>query len=296
MGKKKLICSFSMGETSAFMTEWCNKNLSDEYEIVNLCANTGDEEEESLIFGDKCNKHFGWDMVWLEADVQEDHMKGTKGKVMTFETLSRKGEPFEAVIAKYGIPNMAYKHCNRELKLAPIHWYAKNVLGWKDYFTAIGIRADEPLRLDWERAKQNNLIYPLASMIRMTKPKINLFWENMPFRLPIKSYEGNCKSCWKKSKRKLMTRAIEKPESFDFFKRMEIKYGDYIPESRKQTCELPIRFFRNNESVDDIFEDAKFPFRPAIDERLLKDIQYDMWEQDLDSNFGCSESCEPYGD
>jgi hypothetical protein len=291
--KKKLVLSFSMGETSAFMTEWCLQNLKDEYEMVVVCANTGEELEESLVFADKCDKYFGWDMVWVEALVNDNFGKGTRATVVNFENASRNGEPFESVIAKYGIPNKSYPHCSRDLKSAPIHSYIKNKLGWKVYFTAIGIRSDEPNRLNWDTAKKNNLIYPLATMVRMTKPKINVFWNNKPFRLKIKGYEGNCKVCWKKSKRKLMTIAKEAPERFDFFSKMESKYSQYKPEQRKDH-EGPIHFFRKNESVCDIFEDAEFPFTPAIDDRLLTTIQGDLWEEELDGNFGCTESCEPF--
>jgi hypothetical protein len=292
--KKKLCLSFSMGETSAFMTEWCLQNLKDEYEMVVVCANTGEEHEESLIFGDKCNKHYGWNMVWVEAKVIHEPNKGTQCNIMTFETLSRKGQPFEEVIKKYGIPNQPFPHCNRELKLAPIHWYVNHHLGWNDYFTAIGIRSDEPSRLNWKTAKEKNIIYPMATHVRMTKPKINDFWNNMSFRLKIKGYEGNCKSCWKKSNRKLMTIAKDKPQSFDFFRKMEEKYGMFLPEGRSQDVELPIKFFRNYQSVDDIFEDSKFPFTPAIDDRLFTNIQTDLWDEYLDSNYGCTESCEAF--
>lgn len=295
MEKKKLCLSFSMGESSAFMTEWCLQHLKDEYEMVVVLANTGEEDEKSLEFADKCDKHFKWNMVWVEAKVNHIHNKGTECTVVTYETASRKGQPFEAIISKYGIPNQPFPHCNRELKLAPINWYLKHFLEWgNDYYTAIGIRSDEPLRLNWDKAKERKLIYPLATHVRMTKPKINLFWNNQLFRLEIKSYEGNCKTCWKKSKRKLMTISKENPEKFDFFRKMEDEYGYFIPESRDGNVELPIRFFRKNESVEDIFEDAKFKFRPAIDERLLTNIQTDMWEDDLDGNFGCTESCEVF--
>ena len=293
--KKNLCLSFSMGETSAFMTNWCLNNLKDEYNMVVVCANTGEEDEKSLEFGDRCDKHFGYNMVWVEASVDPEFGNGTRAKVVTFETASRNGEPFESVISKYGIPNQAFPHCTRELKSAPIHSYLKHQLGWDDYYTAIGIRSDETGRINWVTAKANNLIYPLVTLIRMTKPKINTFWNNQPFRLTIKGYEGNCKTCWKKSNRKLMTISKEHPEYFDFFRKMETKYGDYKPESRADFSKA-ITFFRKGQTVNDIFEDAKFPFRPAIDDRLLTTIQMDIWEEELDSNFGCTESCEPFLD
>lgn len=292
--KKKLCLSFSMGETSAFMTEWCLNNLKYEYDMVVVCANTGEEHEESLIFADQCDRYFGWNMVYVECITNPLNGVGATAKVVTFETASRNGEPFEQMIAKYGIPNPSFPHCSRELKEQTIRAYLRDSLEWKYYYTAIGIRIDEPSRLNWEKAKERKLIYPLATHIRMTKPKINHFWSSMPFRLNIKSYEGNCKWCWKKGKRKLMTLALEHPEIFDFPKKMEEKYGDFVPETREAEYELPIRFFRHNESVEDIFEDAKFPFRKAIDERMNNAIQIDLWDKELDEHSGCSESCEAF--
>lgn len=292
--KKKLCISFSMGETSGFMTQWCLDNLKDEYEMVVVCANTGEEDEESLKFGDQCDKYFGWNMVWVEAVVDPEFGKGTEHRIVTFETASRKGEPFEDMIAKFGIPNSKFKHCNRELKLRPITSYLRDGLGWSEYYTAVGIRADETSRITWDKAAENRIIYPLVTNIRITKPHINSYWSKMPFRLNIKSYEGNCKTCWKKSKRKLMTIAQEHPERFEFFRKMEQVYGDFIPPSRDQDQELPIRFFRGNESVEDIFEESKFPFPIAIDEKLNTAVQTSIWDEYLDSNFGCTESCEAF--
>ena len=44
--------------------------------------------------------------------------------------------------------------------------------------------------------------------------------------LEIPDYLGNCLTCHKKSDRKLNLIAVEHPEYFDFYKRMEKKYPD----------------------------------------------------------------------
>lgn len=89
--KKKLCLSFSLGETSAFMTEWCLNNFRDEYEMVVVCANTGEEDEKSLIFGHQCDLYFGWNMVWVECITNPDFGVGATAKVVDFETASRNG-------------------------------------------------------------------------------------------------------------------------------------------------------------------------------------------------------------
>lgn len=71
-------------------------------------------------------------------------------------------------------------------------------------------------------------------MIPTNKPMINFYWKNMPFRLELKGYQGNCKTCWKKSDKKLYQIAKENPNAFDFMKRMEDKYGNFFPKHRLQ--------------------------------------------------------------
>jgi hypothetical protein len=240
--KERLLVSFSGGETSAYMAKWLIDNKADEYEMVFVFANTGEENEETLNFANRCDKEWGLNLVWIEAKVNPKKGKGVRHKIVNYKSASRNSEPFEEIIKKYGVPNISRPLCSSRLKELPIHSYIKNELGWKKgYKTAIGIRADEFDRMN-ENYKQHNLIYPLIRYNPMTKQKINYWWSNQSFRLNLSSYKGNCKTCWKKSFRNLCAIAKENPEHFDFFKRMESEYGD--------------TFFRERNSVDDIFKMA----------------------------------------
>lgn len=294
--KKYLCVSFSGGRTSAFMAQWCLKNLSSEYEIVVIYANTGKERPQTLDFIQKCDEYFGLNLVWVEAIVNPVTGIGNIAKVVTYETASRNGEPFEAVIQKFGLPNQNNASCSRDLKRTPIESYFKKQLGIKRFKTAIGIRADEPRRINWEQAKKNNIIYPLVSMIRTTKSDINKYWAAMPFDLELKSYEGNCDLCWKKSFRKLMTISIEHPELTDWWKDMEHQYENKVGEARlaNPNVKLPLRMYRNNMSIEEIKEEAKFPFDLAIDESKITDNQLSLWDAHMDSSDGCTESCEVF--
>lgn len=295
--KDKLLISFSGGETSAFMTQWCLNEFKDWKEMIVVFANTGEENEETLNFVNKCDKELGFNVIWVEAVVNPIHKKGTTHKVVTFETASRKGEPFKDVISKYGIPNTMFPHCSREMKAVPIRSYARSV-GWKkgDYKIAIGIRADEADRISKDYIKEN-LWYPLIKA-GITKPFINRFWDKQPFRLQLKGYEGNCKVCWKKALRKLMTIAKNTPEKFDNFKAWEKEYENFIPESRPNinSDELPIRFFRKNLSTADILELSKQPFKPPFDDSVIykEFVQLGMFNYELDISSGCLESCEVF--
>lgn len=289
---KRLFISFSGGETSAFMAQWLLANKAHEYdEIVTLFANTGQENEETLRFVQQCDEAFGLNVVWVEAVVQEGRV-GTRHRVVDFDSASRHGDPFESVIKKYGIPNQAYPHCTRELKLAPMLSYIAS-LGWEkgSYETAVGIRADEIDRIAAD-ANQRRLIYPLISDIEMTKPRINAWWQKQPFRLQLKGYQGNCKWCWKKSLRKHLTLLNEHPGWYDFPERMEEKHGlaGHNVDGNRRV------FFRKNMNTKSLRLIAKQGgFTPAEDDAQVYEDQMSLGF-DLDApGGGCDgESCEPF--
>ncbi len=268
------------------MAQWLLANRADQYdEIVCLFANTGQENEETLRFVQQCDDEFDLGVVWVEAAVNE-RGEGTRHRVVDFVSASRQGEPFESVIEKYGIPNQSYPHCTRELKLAPMLSYIAS-LGWApgSYDTAIGIRADEVDRISAD-AQAKRLIYPLVSDVEMTKPRVNAWWQQQPFRLQLKGYEGNCKWCWKKSLRKHLTLMTEHPEWYDFPERMEREHGL----SGHNIDGTPRVFFRQGMDTLTLREIAKGGgFTPASDDAQEYEDQLSL---ELDASNGCSESCE----
>lgn len=302
--KNRLLISFSGGRTSAYMTWWLMNEWADrdKWEMIVVFANTGKEREETLEFVNLCDMEFKLSVVWVEADIHFGK-NGNGFKIVDFGSASRKGEPFEKTIQKYGIPNQSFPHCTRVMKAVPIKAYARS-LKWSSYYTAIGIRQDEPQRLNFERAKSERFIYPLATMNPKTKSDIALWWSKQHFDLQLKSYEGNCDLCWKKARRKLMTVMIENPQTIKWWVDMENKYENYTPESRTEKSKPPYRFYRNGESIKTIVNDANTTkFELSQDES--KDI--DKWKQmtffdmvesfdpDLDGqDGGCSESCEVF--
>lgn len=295
----KLLISFSGGETSAYMTQWVLNNWRERYpDILVVFANTGQENEQTLEFVKRCDDYFGFNTVWIEAVQFPNERRAAGFKVVSYETASRDGAPFEAAIKKYGIPNQKFKDCTRNLKQKPIEAYAKSV-GWElgTYDLAIGIRADEGDRMSVAASKRR-IVYPLISAHPMTKPKINTWWAAQPFRLELKGYQGNCKWCWKKSFRKHLTIISETPEVYDFPRRMEALYGRIGPEFLKNDPDRPISpeyrrtFFRGNMSVQDLFTEyarKKDMFTRADDDAAV-------FDPDFDVGAGCEESCEVFGD
>src|SRR6266850_5528795 len=249
--RHRLLVSFSGGRTSAFMAKRLKDYYAHVFEMIFVFANTGQEREETLVFADRCDREWGLGLVWVEAVVHHSEKIGCTHRIVTFETASRHGEPFEEVIKKYGIPNKAYPHCTRELKLNPIRSYMESI-GWQGASTAVGIRIDEPKRIRKDAA-DNGIAYPLVNLFPTTKPQILDWFGEQPFDLELLDHQGNCTWCWKKSMRKHVRLVHESPEIFEFPARMEASYGlaGYNEDGTKRT------FFREHRSTEDIISIAE---------------------------------------
>jgi hypothetical protein len=219
---------------------------------------------------------FGFNTVWLESVVQHDKRSAPTHKIVTFDTASRKGEPFEEVIKKYGIPNSAFPGCTRDLKLSPIKSYLKS-LGIDEHRirTAIGIRTDETRRVNPKVAEARSLEYPLIVVWPSDKQDVLDWWEDQPFDLGIDEFEGNCLGCWKKSLKKHFMQIERDPSVYDFHKRMEAEHEFTGPQQGHR------HFFRGDMTTIQLFK--------AYEEHGQQPRR--MVEQPHE-NGGCSESCE----
>lgn len=265
------------------MAQWL-KNHAHKHgftELVFVFANTGWEHEKTLEFAHQCDQHFNLNLVWLES-VFLPYGEGVGYKITDFQNANRKGQPFAQGIKKRGLPNPASPWCSGDLKARPIRKYAQDLWG-NDYYTAIGIRKDEFDRMSAE-AKQRKIVYPLISYIPTDKPRINLYWSGMPFRLDIPSYLGNCLACYKKGDRVLFAAYKEEPTIFDFALEME-KYETFIPPGRIETLmdkgkEIPekLTMFRHNRSASEMLTLAKSWNGFAKDSRQNTSVQFDLFE------------------
>jgi hypothetical protein len=281
---KKLVISFSGGRTSGYMTKKIIDTKRDEYDIKVIFANTGFENGATLQFVHDCDTHFGFNTVWLEGVTNEEMGVGMSHKIVTFETASRNGEPFEQMIQKYGIPNMQAPFCTDRLKRRSIESYLKSI-GWalRDYDLAIGIRTDEQRRVKDDKTR--NVVYPLVHWFPADKQDVLDWWEDQPFDLQLQEHQGNCKTCWKKSFNKLVKLHTEDPSQFDFFERMEEKYGRVGAEFAKYDDAPDRVFFRQRMSIKNFRQMAI----KQADELSRMPTQLDLY-----ADGGCSESCELY--
>jgi len=285
--KQKLIISFSGGRTSAYMTWWLMNEWGDRvnWDIIIVFANTGKEVEGTLFFIDECAAEWGLDIVWVEAKCKDENgipfsEKGwkVKHKVVTYETASRNGEPFEEMISVLGIPSTNAPFCSKQLKKLAIDSYAE-FIGWKDYKVAIGIRIDEPKRLINYKDRPDVLL-PLATLNPKYKIEIIIWWYSQMFDLDIHPDDGNCDNCWKKGDLVLTRNMVRKPKSFEWWQKQIDKYGYLNP--REIDLEPPFNFYRGNKTILDIKKLAE------MSQAQLR--QLTMFEEE-DS---CTESCEVF--
>jgi 3'-phosphoadenosine 5'-phosphosulfate sulfotransferase (PAPS reductase)/FAD synthetase len=256
------VISFSGGRTSAYML-WrvlqSNNGLPDQAKAV-FC-NTGKEDEATLRFVHDCSVNWGIPITWLEYRVAE-----VPFEVVNFETASRNGEPFSALIKKKNyLPNPVARFCTVDLKILTLERYIKSI-GWAEYENMIGIRADEPRRVAKIRANPSDgrkgvsRFMPLAQ-VGVQKEDISQFWKSQEFDLGLPNiggvtYHGNCDLCFLKGASQLMSLIAEKPERAVWWAAQEgtisnahIKDGGLFRKDRPSYSQM----LKYSEQQDDMF-------------------------------------------
>lgn len=221
--------SFSGGRTSAFMLYKVLEahDMSLPEEAIVCFANTGKEDEATLRFVQDCSEKWNVPITWLEYfDAEETK---DRWKLVNFETASRDGEPFEALIRKRNyLPNPVSRFCTVELKVRTIHRYLK-AHGWTEWDSMLGIRADEQRRLakigNQDYGKHEEKIAPLGRL-GVTKETVGEFWRNQSFDLGLPNMNGvtmhgNCDLCFLKGGAQVLSLIQEKPERAVWWAKME---------------------------------------------------------------------------
>lgn len=212
--------SFSGGRTSAYML-WrvLQSNGGLPAEAIVCFANTGKEDEATLKFVQDCSEQWNVEIHWLEYRDADPSFER-----VTFDTASREGEPFEALIRKRNyLPNPVTRFCTSELKIRSIHKYLKS-LGWDHNETMdwVGMRADEQRRATKIADKSR---IPLVTA-GITKEDVGAFWKAQTFDLGLPNnngvtMHGNCDLCFLKGGAQVLSLIAEKPERAVWWARME---------------------------------------------------------------------------
>lgn len=221
MNKEEInIINFSGGRTSAYMT----KRLIDEglQNYLVVFQNTGKEMFATLDFINECDRQWNLNIVWLE------YRYGNNFEVVDYQTASRKGRPFDELIAynKGVLPNTMMRFCTKDMKINTLKRWAKSI-GIKEWNHYVGIRYDEPRRYGKTSMlpKYMTVEHPLVKW-KTTKKDVLDFWKEQEFDLMVNEPYGNCDGCFLKGKGKLAIIAKEKPELFNWWIDKEKESGN----------------------------------------------------------------------
>lgn len=237
------LISFSGGRTSAFMLKKIidayKGNLPDDIYVV--FANTGKEVPETLDFINECQLNWNLKVRWLELDIHQERPI-YRTKEVSYETASRNGEPFEALIdRKKFLPNNSMRICTSELKMKVMERFMRSQ-NYKEWFNVIGLRYDEHRRVSSQlKANQENknkweTIMPLYTDKKSVK-HIYEYWKNNTFDLNLpnhggKTLAGNCDLCYLKGTQTLVNILREKPKLADWWIEQEGKVQAWRTEDR----------------------------------------------------------------
>lgn len=211
-------------------------------DVIVTFQNTGKEDDRTLVFVDEMDRRWGLNVVYLEYDRVYGQPKDKPWfKVVSFETASRNGEPFDMMLnyfAEYRraekglppiLPNFANNLCTGHLKIRVAEKYMRS-LGYDAWDCVIGIRSDEQRRYHKMMAanarggsRWESICPPYEAGV--TKKDVTEFWSRQPFDLGIDSDLGNCDLCWKKSEDKIYRAILEDPARVLWWSGTEEKFG-----------------------------------------------------------------------
>lgn len=181
-------------------------------------TNTGKEREETLVFVNECSVRWGIPITWLERTLgpHGDDIDEPKDRfrVVTFETASRNGEPFDDIIRERGmVPRPRIRFCTEELKLRVMQ-NAMRSRGYEEWDRIVGLRYDEPKRVVTIRAaghERGDVFCPLYDA-KVTERDVLSAWKARDFDLGLERWEGNCDLCMLKSLSKRVRIMSDRPD------------------------------------------------------------------------------------
>ena len=279
------LISFSGGRTSGYMLykilESYDGVLPDDVHVT--FANTGKEMPETLDFINDCAVNWNVNVRWLELDIH-DERPIYRTKEVTYETASRNGEPFEALIKrKKMLPNVVARLCTIHMKIDVMNRFMRSH-GYKEWANVIGLRYDEPKRVAKQRKQNDSGNNKWTSLVPLYDNKIMVqdvarFWENNEFDLGLpnhsgKTLAGNCDLCFLKGTRTLIKLIKEKPELADWWIEQEQKIEKLNRGTEYENKKVSTATFNKSRSYTDLVELARLDAK-----------QISMFEDDARSCF-----------
>jgi len=257
------LISFSGGRTSAFML-W---NILQAHggvlpdDIYVTFANTGKEAPETLDFVHEVEQKWGVKIYWLELYFGEERPV-YRTKIVDYETASRNGEPFEALLdrRKY-LPNPVTRFCTSELKIKVMSRFMRKLQGYKNWYNVIGLRYDEPRRVA-SALKQYEAWTNITPMndAKHTVEDVSEFWKKQNFDLKLtnangKTPAGNCDLCFLKGMDTTISILKERPEMADWWIKQEQKFGEHEGATFRKDRPNYIKLVEISKTQQDLFGD-----------------------------------------
>jgi len=260
------LISFSGGRTSAYMLfkilEARGGKLPDD--VVVAFANTGKEREETLRFVHECGSRWGVPVVWLEW---RDNDAGFEA--VGFNSASRNGEPFEAVISAHNsVPNSFMRFCTEDLKVSVMQSFVRS-RGWTRCANPVGLRRDEGKRVAKQLARNADpkrlwdVLCPLYQA-GVGREHVMEFWSEQEFDLQLQPYEGNCDLCFMKGERILERLIRDAPERAEWWITQEERIGWTFKKGRRSYAEMAAHVRRT-------------PLLPILDPDEEYDAECGLW-------------------
>lgn len=263
------LISFSGGRTSGYML----KHILDAHggvlpdDVHAVFANTGKERPETLDFVQECSERWNVPITWVEFDPGAEHLT----KVVNHNSASRGGEPLKAAIdtrPTAHLFNMVSRYCTATTKRRRMQKFMLHWCGHQKWTAAIGIRADEPRRVESNRkisGKDRQMVaLPLADA-GVTNQDVLGWWRDQPFDLRLRTHDGetiggNCDLCPMKAKWKILVAMRQEPELANWWIEQEDQMERRIVDTPQRDDGLPDRrhrFLKSGVSYRELLEFAK---------------------------------------
>lgn len=274
------VVSFSGGRTSAYLVHLMEKKRKLEgWDVRYVYCDTGMEHGLTLRFIREVVKFWDVDLKILQLKITPELGKPnsyTEWTPADIQTRMPAIKPFADMLEKYGTPYLGGAFCTDRLKLAPFKSYCDENFGEDNYITWLGMREDEPERLN---AKYG--IRYLAELSEFTKQDVLDWWSNQPFDLLIDEHLGNCTFCIKKSTLKVALATKDEPGLSNLWIYLINSKKTRVVASRFTKSEVMYRGYLSLEGISLMYADKS---RKMIARRISSQKSYDTGS--------CSESCE----
>lgn len=273
----KNVISFSGGRTSAYLCHLAKQHIDNPCFIF---MDTGAEHPKTYEFIRSMVRNWSIPLVCLRVDINPELGQANSYTEISIDQIGPDLKPWESMLSKYGTPyNPGGAFCTDRMKLVPYTKYCNEHFGKGNYITWLGIRADEPRRLNYDKA---NFKY-LADISDFDKQDVLDWWKSQDFNLEIEEHLGNCVFCIKKGANKIALAINDEPALAQRFQNLITSDKVRDVEIRKSASEIMYRNHLSFQSITDAYKNT-------TREEILSTIR---GNKSLDSG-NCSESCEVF--